>query len=275
MSADVGATVAELVPLLDSEQDAKWKVGDVLVRRIHPNDTQVSFGKGQGNGANGWFATVTRGLAEQGHDISEGTLRARYRTSLAFPVEERRAKIAWVTHRAVAEAGPSSEAPQRMAEFLLAMTNAGKQPSRRNAENWLGVPPLAYFGEPAVLKFLSDHPEVIAKAIASDPAILDAAASALLAHGEDDGDPRHRDPSKPRDYGRVIENAVNGINVALLAAKSGEYELTSRDEALLYFVTRLLGERLAPVGDLADLLPAKLTANLDEIERYANAGGIR
>ncbi len=104
----------------------------------------------------------------------------------------------------------------------------------------------------------------------------DVLVKAIIDRGESDEDstPRPRDTDKPRDYGRLIEGAINNLSMALAAASSGRWVPSSRDEALLYFATRLLGERLAPEG-AAELVPSKLTANLEEIERYANAGGTR
>ena len=86
--------------------------------------------------------------------------------------------------------------------------------------------------------------------IAEDRDFAAEIGQAIIEFSHADGETPRGHAGSPRDYGRLIERVVNTMSVILLAARSGEYELTSRDEALLYFVTRLLGERLAPEGDL-------------------------
>lgn len=138
-------------------------------------------------------------------------------------------------------------------------------------------------GKDEAVRRIREQPRTVANAL-SDPEFVDkilglmspedvsSLAGALIKHGEseDDSTPRRRDP-KPRDYGRLVESAINNLGIALIAAKSGRWEPTPVEEMLLYFATRMLGERVAPQDDEL-VVPAKLAATLDEIERYANAG---
>ena len=226
--------VAELIPLLDREQDTKWAIGDVLVDRIVGNGDRSPFGRGQDNGANGWFTTIARLLAEQGYDVSEDTLRDRYRTSLAFAPDQRRDTVAWATHYVITKAGPSESATQRMADFLNVMSNEGTRPSRRNAEKWLGVNPSRDYGAPAVRKFIEDNPEVAAQVIAANPEVAKAVAANPAAHvavvrergiiADEQGirDPAELDRERERKRLAQGPTLVEILELSLLADKAAE-----------------------------------------------------
>ncbi len=74
-----------------------------------------------------------------------------------------------------------------------------------------------------------------------------------------------------RDYDALVEQHVNGLSVVLAAESSGNWKPSERSEALLYFLTQILGNRREPTGAQADLVDQRLQALFDEVEAFANS----
>lgn len=87
--------------------------------------------------------------------------------------------------------------------------------------------------------------------------------------------PEHQidpEPVRPqRDYDYLIEQHVNGLSVALAAESSGKFVPSDKSEALLYFLTQILGNRREPTGEQASFVNEKLDNLFAEVEAYANA----
>lgn len=72
------------------------------------------------------------------------------------------------------------------------------------------------------------------------------------------------------DYDETVGRAVDWISVALGAESSGKWTPSERTEALLYFLTQVLGDRKAPTGENASLVNDKLEELFRDAEQYAN-----
>lgn len=74
-----------------------------------------------------------------------------------------------------------------------------------------------------------------------------------------------------RDYDAMVETWVNQASVTLAAESSGRWTPNERSQALLYFMTQILGSRNEPTGDQAQLVNDKLESLFSEVEAYANS----
>lgn len=77
------------------------------------------------------------------------------------------------------------------------------------------------------------------------------------------------EPKQQRDYNGLIDRAINDIMVALAAERGGEFELSQRNRALLYFLAQHLADRLPPSGEVET---DAHESDFAEIERHANTG---
>lgn len=82
-------------------------------------------------------------------------------------------------------------------------------------------------------------------------------------------EPIHERPA--RDYDAMVENWVNQASVTLAAESSGNWTPNERSQALLYFMTQILGNRSEPTGEQADLVNDKLESLFSEVEAYVNS----
>jgi hypothetical protein len=183
------AFVGEVAAAIRDENNSKWAVGDVLVRRTS-NGARAPFAKGQDNGSSKWIAAMVRDLESQGVDTTYETLRTRYTTSTAFPADTRIDGVSWTVHRLMAAYGGAAEAPARMGQFIEAMKANGQPTSRRNAEEWLGRTPAGDSADAVVRKIGDDaeaaaavvrkiaetHPQAVAQTVSKDAAVAKAVA---------------------------------------------------------------------------------------------------
>lgn len=119
--------------------------------------------------------------------------------------------------------------------------------------------------QPEVAEQIADE---ITDYVASSP---ERTSRVIRKRQDDAGIPQAQPRPVERDYDSMVERGTDLLGVALAAESSGRWQPSERSEALLYFLTQVLGERRAPSGDEADLVNAKLDELFAEVEQYANA----
>lgn len=143
--------------------------------------------------------------------------------------------------------------------------------------------------ERIVESWTSEQRASVAKELLSDPDVAEQIADEITEHVASDNKrtaeviskrreteakqaPASEPESRPvRDYDAMVEQSVNLLSVALAAESSGKWTPSERAEALLYFLTQVLGDRKAPTGEQAEFVNEKLNALFDEVEAYANS----
>lgn len=110
--------------------------------------------------------------------------------------------------------------------------------------------------------------EQITDYVASSP---ERTSEAVRKRHENAGVPERQPKPAQRDYDEMVERWVNLAAVTLAAESSGRWTPTERSEALMYFVTQILGDRREPTGENADLVSSKLESLFSEVEAYANS----
>lgn len=84
--------------------------------------------------------------------------------------------------------------------------------------------------------------------------------------------PVQADQPKPaRDYDAMVEQWVNLASVTFAAESSGTWQPNEHSEALLYFISQIIGKRNEPTGENAEFVNAKLENLFSEVEAYANS----
>lgn len=79
-------------------------------------------------------------------------------------------------------------------------------------------------------------------------------------------------PERPkRDYDAMVEQWVNLASITFAAESSGKWKPNDHSEALLYFISQIIGDRREPTGKTAEFVNEKLESLFSEAEAYANS----
>lgn len=123
--------------------------------------------------------------------------------------------------------------------------------------------------DPEVAEAVEDD---IVQHVASDP----VRTAHVISHRRD-ADPRVQHVERPdeqrprRDYDAMVEQWVNLASVTFAAESSGTWQPNEHSEALLYFISQIIGKRNEPTGENAEFVNAKLENLFSEVEAYANS----
>lgn len=112
--------------------------------------------------------------------------------------------------------------------------------------------------------------EAVTDHVAADPkrtaAVVSKRRAAMPTPEVDEEQPRPK-----RDYDAMTESWVNQASVTMAAESSGKWKPSEQSEALLYFISQILGTRREPTGEQADFVNEKLESLFGEVEAYANS----
>lgn len=128
----------------------------------------------------------------------------------------------------------------------------------------------------------------IARELLSDPEVAEQIADDITEHVAADpvrtahviSKRREHDPTpapavadvRPqRNYDAMVEQWVNLASVTFAAESAGTWKPNEHSEALLYFISQIIGKRSEPTGDKADFVNEKLESLFSEAEAYANS----
>lgn len=122
--------------------------------------------------------------------------------------------------------------------------------------------------DPEVADEIADE---ITTFVASDPI-----RTAHVISKRRESDPRLQHIEQPeqrprRDYDAMVEQWVNLASVTFAAESAGTWTPNEHSEALLYFISQIVGKRSEPTGENAEFVNEKLESLFSEAEAYANS----
>jgi len=121
--------------------------------------------------------------------------------------------------------------------------------------------------DPLVAKSVED---AIVEHVASDP-VRTAHVISKRREVAPEPAPVVQDERPKRDYDAMVEQWVNLASVTFAAESAGTWKPNEHSEALLYFISQIIGKRSEPTGEKADFINEKLENLFSEVEAYANS----
>jgi hypothetical protein len=214
-----------------------------------------------GNFRDGFVATF-RKYEGQDTDERDGQNRAVKVTMASFA---RHVAIPETTFKQWVWGGksPYDAPPERLAQrdVSLARSNARRLPPGEKAKLVAEL-----MADPEVADEIADE---ITTFVASDPV---RTAHVISKRRDAAPPPVQADQPKPvRDYDAMVEQWVNLASVTFAAESAGTWKPNEHSEALLYFISQIVGKRSEPTGETADFVNAKLDSLFAEAEAYANS----
>lgn len=229
-------------------------------------------------------------VAAGGEDRAVGTLSNYRMTALWAESSDGSVRtFRWVDGVSFTAHNEARMAGESHAQFV-ARAAAGRANSRDIREDHGRAPTGAISPSRVVPSWSPEQRADAARELLADPQVAEEIAEDIVEHVASDSKRTadvvfkrrqrelHRDvpteapESRPaRDYDAMVEQWVNLASVTFAAESAGTWKPNEHSEALLYFISQIVGKRSEPTGDKADLVNEKLESLFSEAEAYANS----
>jgi len=156
----------------------------------------------------------------------------------------------------------TSPEKQAKRDVTLARSNVRRLPTEQKAEMAREL-----LADPEVAEQIADD---ITEHVAADP-VRTAHVISKRREVAPSNEPAVQDERPKRDYDAMVEQWVNLASVTFAAESAGTWKPNEHSEALLYFISQIVGKRSEPTGEKADLVNEKLESLFSEAEAYANS----